>query len=114
MGGGAEHAPQGIRVGTGTDAEAEAPASAAPGFGQGHSGIGFAIDALVAMVVREPIGQHDEKPPRRAAPRLEHRGTVADGRTHARVTTRDERSEPLDDDGVEAFTEALHGNELDR
>ena len=51
------------RLGAGPDAEAEAAEAAPAGLDQRSPGVGLAVATLVAVVVGEPVRQHDQQPP---------------------------------------------------
>ena len=70
--------------------------------------VGRAVDAFVAVVVGQPVGQHDEQPPRRAAVALQHRGAMADRRAQPRVRAGHEAAKPPHHQRVEVVVETLH------
>ena len=91
--GGAEDAPQRGGVDVGTDAEAEAADAAATRLDEGTPRVGLAVATLVAVVVREAVGEHDQQAARRAAAFIEDRRAVSDGRTEPRVRGGNEAGE---------------------
>ena len=105
----AEHALQRLGRGAGPDAEAEAAEAAPAGLDQRSPGVGLAVATLVAVVVGEPVRQHDQQPSRRAPAFLQQVRAVADRRPETGVGPGHEPAQALDDPAVEAIVEPLRG-----
>jgi hypothetical protein len=60
-----KYTPKRLGIGAGTNAQTEAARTATAGLGKRAPRVGCAIRGFIAVVVRQPIGQHDEQPPRR-------------------------------------------------
>ena len=112
MRGAAEHAAQVVDVGMGTDSQTKAARAPPAGLGQRAPRVGRTVGALVAVVVGQAIGQHDQQPPRRPAPSFQHRRAVPDRRAEPRVRARYERVKTAHDQHVEVVVEALHRHHL--
>ena len=67
MRGAAEHPAEFVGVGARADGQAQAADALPARFAERPARVGGAVDAFVAVVVGQPVGQHDEQSPRRAA-----------------------------------------------
>ena len=94
-------------VGARTDGQAHAAGAAAARLGQRAPRVGGAVGALVAVVVGQSVGQHDQQPPRRTSACLQDRRAVPDRRTQSRVGAGLEAVQPPDHLGVEVVVEPL-------
>ena len=103
----AEHAPKGLGIGAGADAQAQTADAPAARLAERTPRVGRAVHGLVAVVVRQPVGQHDEQLPRRPAVVLQHRRAMSDRRTQPRVRAGHEAAEPLHHERVRSVAEAL-------
>ena len=109
-----EHAAQRADVGVGSDAETDAADPLPARLGQRPPSIRLAVGTLVAVVVGEPIGEHDQQPSCRASLRPEGGRAMADRRAQSRVRARHESAQALQHRRVELLVEALDRHDVHR
>jgi hypothetical protein len=105
---------KGRRLDVGPDAQAHTPDTPSTRLEQRATRIGFSVAPLVAMVIGEAVGEHDEQPAGSPRPLLDDRCAMADGGTEPRVGPRCASCEATAYGSVELVVERLDSQQLHR